>query len=148
MDQFVSKLRIYTISDQDDAGPWLRKEFPKLFYIVSPSDQTYHQYHLATWTGISGDTHYKNGPGYLMDLVSNDWLTTNVRESHGPLGALYPKWACIMEGDTPSYLGLINNGLGSHISPSYGGWGGRYQLSTPPQEPHEIWTNTDDTFEC
>ncbi len=33
---FVSKLRVYTISDQDDSGPWIRKTFPTLFYIVSP----------------------------------------------------------------------------------------------------------------
>jgi len=26
--QLVAKLRVYTISDQDDAGPWLRREFP------------------------------------------------------------------------------------------------------------------------
>jgi hypothetical protein len=30
-------MRVYTISDQDDSGPWLRREFPGLFYIVSPS---------------------------------------------------------------------------------------------------------------
>ena len=36
----------------------------------------------------------------------------------------YP--CCIHEGDTPSFLGLINNGLASAMSPTYGGWGGRY----------------------
>ncbi|MAF11221.1 hypothetical protein CMK11_12285, partial [Candidatus Poribacteria bacterium] len=34
--EFVSKLRVYTISDQDDSAPWIRREFPSLFYIVSP----------------------------------------------------------------------------------------------------------------
>lgn len=28
--EFVSKLRVYTISDQDDAGPWIRQTFPNL----------------------------------------------------------------------------------------------------------------------
>ena len=37
VDKFVSKLRISSISDQDDAGPWIRREFPNLFYIVQPS---------------------------------------------------------------------------------------------------------------
>lgn len=32
----AAKLRVYTISDQDDSGAWLRREFPELFYIVSP----------------------------------------------------------------------------------------------------------------
>ena len=39
-DKFVSKLRVYSISDQDNAGAWIRREFPKLFYIVSPSNPT------------------------------------------------------------------------------------------------------------
>ena len=34
--KFVVKIRVYTISDQDDSGPWMRKNFPGLFYIVSP----------------------------------------------------------------------------------------------------------------
>ena len=34
---FVSQLRVYAISDQDDSGPWIRGEFPDLSYIVSPS---------------------------------------------------------------------------------------------------------------
>lgn len=35
--ELIDRLRVYTISDQDDAGPWLRREFPGLSYIVSPS---------------------------------------------------------------------------------------------------------------
>src|SRR5262249_682240 len=48
--KFVAKLRVYSISDQDDAGPWIRKEFPDLFYIVSPSTANSEQYAYATWT--------------------------------------------------------------------------------------------------
>jgi hypothetical protein len=147
VDAFVAKLRVYAISDQDDAGAWLRKEFPQLFYVVSPSDQTSDDYHLATWSGISGDEHYGNGPGYQLDLVSNAWLEANVRNGHGALGQLYPAWKYIMEGDTPSFLGLVDNGLGSSTLPSYGGWGGRYALGKPSGETREIWTNASDTFE-
>jgi len=35
--KLVARLRVYTISDQDDAAPWLRREFTYFFYIVSPS---------------------------------------------------------------------------------------------------------------
>jgi hypothetical protein len=35
--RFVAKLRVYTISDQDDSGPWIRKNFPGLFYVASPA---------------------------------------------------------------------------------------------------------------
>lgn len=141
LDRLVAKLRVYTISDQDDAGPWLRREFPKLFYIVSPGGN----YGRATWSGISGDRHYKNGPGHKFQLVDNPWLAENVIKNHGPLGALYPKVAYIMEGDTPSFLGLINNGLGWHVSPAYGGWGGRYALHQPGGETRPIWTNNQDS---
>jgi len=140
MEKLLSKLRVYTISDQDDAGKWIRKEFPSLSYIVTPSD-SWKEYYKATWTGISGDRHYKNGPMYHFELVDNPWLTENIIENHGPLGKLYPKVAYIMEGDTPSFLGLIENGLGWSVSPSFGGWGGRYILYKSYAETRPIWTN-------
>ena len=146
-DKFVAKIRVYTISDQDDSGPWLRREFPKLFYIVTPSNQSYNEYRLATWTGISGERRYKfAAPPSYFDWISNQWLVTNVIKDHGPLGAMYPKWKYIMEGDTPSYLNLIDNGLCGDLSPEYGGWGGRYKLSTPKGETRPIWTNSADTL--
>ena len=141
--RLIAKLRVYAISDQDDAGPWLRREFPDLFYVVSPSDQGHKDYGRATWTGIAGDKHYRNGPRHKFALVDNPWLEKNVIRDHGPLGALYPKVAYIMEGDTPAFLGLVNNGLGWHESPSYGGWGGRYVHATFPGEPRPCWTNND-----
>jgi len=143
--RLVARLRVYTISDQDDAGPWLRREFPGLFYIVSPSTTDWKEYWRATWTGISGDRHYKNGPGYKFHLVDNPWLEENVIQNHGPLGALYPKLAFIMEGDTPSFLGLVDNGLGWAESPGYGGWGGRYALYQASGETRSIWTNNQDS---
>lgn len=143
LDAFVSKLRVYTISDQDNSGPWLRATFPKLFYIVTPSTVDYREYYKATWTGISGDRRYKNGPMHEFELVDNPWLEANIIQGHGPLGALYPKLAYIMEGDTPSFFNLIDNGLGSRISPAYGGWGGRYVLYACYGETRPIWTNAE-----
>ena len=139
--KLMARLRVYAISDQDDAGPWLRREFPKLFYIVSPSDTGWKQYYRATWTGISGDRHYKNGPRVNVELVENPWLIKNIIKNHGPLGALYPKVTYIMEGDTPSFLGLIENGLGWSVSPAYGGWAGRYVRCQPDSETRPIWTD-------
>lgn len=140
--RFVEKLKVYTISDQDDAGPWIRAHFPGIFYIVNPSAESWLEYYRATWTGISGDRHYKNAPLYKFELVDNPWLEENIIKNHGPLGALYPKLEYIMEGDTPSFIGLINNGLGSSISPAYGGWSGRYDYFQPYGEKSKIWTST------
>ena len=142
LNQFVSKLRVYTISDQDDSGRWIRNNFPGIFYIVSPSAESWLEYYRATWTGISGDRHYKNGPLYKFHMVDNPWLEEHIINGHGPLGEQYPKLEYIMEGDTPSFLGLINNGLGSALTPAYGGWGGRYDLFQSYAEVAPIWTNT------
>jgi hypothetical protein len=141
LDAFVSRLRVYTISDQDNSGRWMRITFPNLFYIVTPSQVGHHEYYKATWTGISGDRHYKNGPMHKFELVDNPWLEQNIIKGHGPLGALYPKLEYIMEGDTPSFIGLISNGLGSRKSPSYGGWSGRYVLCQTYAETRPIWTS-------
>ena len=46
--RLIAKLRVYTISDQDDSGAWLRREFPNLFYIVSTGP-----YSNGSWTGMS-----------------------------------------------------------------------------------------------
>jgi Protein of unknown function (DUF1593) len=145
VDKFVGKLRISSISDQDDAGPWIRREFPNLFYIVQPSSPDGGQYYYATWTGISGDAYYRNGAGADFTTVTNEWLEANIR-SKGPLGKLYPRFMFIMEGDTPSFLGLIDNGLNSWRRPDWGGWGGRYIYRQPYGETHPIWTQGGDEF--
>ena len=143
--KFVAKLRVYSISDQDDAGPWIRREFPDLFYIVRPSLTNGEEYYYATWTGISGDVYYRNGDGADFSTVTNAWLDANIR-GKGPLGKQYPKFAFIMEGDTPSFLGLINNGLASWWNPGWGGWGGRYVFRQPYGDTRSIWTQGGDLF--
>lgn len=143
--RLVDKLRVYSISDQDDAGPWLRREFPELFYIVSPSSQDGGDYARATWTGIAGDEYYRNGAGADFTTVSNEWLDEHVR-SVGGLGARYPEYLFIMEGDTPSFLGLIPNGLQSGDHPNWGGWGGRYLKRIPSGETRPAWTQGGDSF--
>ncbi|HVU33560.1 MAG TPA: nucleoside hydrolase-like domain-containing protein [Opitutaceae bacterium] len=150
LDTFVSRLRVYTISDQDDTGPWLRKTFPKLFYIVSPGFNAGGAYHHATWSGISGDEFHGRFTGADFSLVSNEWLDRNIR-SKGPLGAVYPRWKFLMEGDTPSFLYLVDNGLGDPEHPDWGSWGGRYEDYTPrtqkwfaEPETRPIWTDAED----
>jgi hypothetical protein len=145
VDTFVSRLRVYAISDQDDAGPWIRREFPSLVYVASPSTQDGEEYAYATWTGISGDRFYKNAPGADFTTFSDEWIDANVR-ARGPLGALYPHPCCIHEGDTPSFLGLIDNGLASAMSPAYGGWGGRYVWRQPSGETRPFWTQGGDSY--
>lgn len=148
--RFVSRLRVYTISDQDDAGPWIRRTFPKLFYIVSPGFHPLGGYHHATWTGISGDRFHGRFVGADAAIVDNQWLDTFIR-SKGPLGAQYPRTKFLMEGDSPSFLYLIDNGLGDPERPDWGSWGGRYEYYVPPfrkwhleAETRPIWSDAVD----
>jgi hypothetical protein len=149
--RLTAKLRIYTISDQDDSGIWIRNNFLDLFYIVSPGDD----YGSATWNAINSIIN-----GINNEKISNTWLAQNIQQGHGSLGAAYPDVAWGMEGDTPSWLSLIPNGLNEAEHPEWGGWGGRYELYNPdfatqkkggsgvPFEPEtrEIWTNAVDTY--
>ena len=148
--EFVTKLRVYAISDQDNSGPWIRKEFPDLFYIVTPGVNAGGGFHHSTWIAIGGDKFHGRFGGADFSLVTNEWLDRNIRRK-GPLGAVYPHWEFMMEGDTPSFFNLINNGLSDPEHPEWGGWGGRYELYTPrtegwflEPETRPIWTNVQD----
>jgi hypothetical protein len=121
--RLMSRLRVYAISDQDDSGAWIRNNFPDIFYIASVHG--WNQYGLAAWTGISGDKFYgfdQGGPDFTK--MEKSWIKENIQI--GPLGQAYPDYQFIPEGDTPTFLYLIQNGLGISEFPEYGSWGGRY----------------------
>ncbi|OAL45739.1 DUF1593-domain-containing protein [Pyrenochaeta sp. DS3sAY3a] len=121
--RLLSRLRVYAISDQDDTGAWIRNNFPDVFYIASVHG--WNQYGMAAWTGISGEKYYgfdQGGPDFSK--MEKSWIKENIQI--GPLGSAYPDYLFIPEGDTPTFLYLIQNGLGVPDSPSYGSWGGRY----------------------
>ncbi|KAF2024057.1 DUF1593-domain-containing protein [Setomelanomma holmii] len=121
--RLLSRIRIYAISDQDDTGAWIRNSFPDVFYIASVHG--WNQYGMAAWTGISGDRYYGfdvGGPDFTK--MEKSWIKENIQI--GPLGSAYPEYLFIPEGDTPTFLYLIQNGLGVPECPEYGSWGGRY----------------------
>ena len=51
-----------------------------------------------------------------------------------------------MEGDTPAFFSLLNNGLASYRNPGWGGWGGRYIFRQPSAELQPSWTQGGDLF--
>jgi hypothetical protein len=121
VDRFLAKLRVHSIGDQDSTGPWIREQFPGLYTI------TQHRAYRGMYRG--GD----------VALASSEWVRKNIH-GHGPLGDLYPDydggdiWTStlggvrgIKEGDTPSFLSLVPNGLGDAERPSLGSWGGRFE---------------------
>lgn len=100
---FLSKLRLFDILGQDDAGAWIAKNFPNVFYIRATK--------VYNWQPPKNGTYQKN------DI-----------QSHGPLGAVYPdtKWAT--EGDTPAFMHVYPNGLNDPEQIDQGSWGGRFSF--------------------
>jgi hypothetical protein len=111
---FLRKFRVYTITDQDkdwgakvpfeiSSHQWLRREFERdLMFIWDESAWLYHC-----------DAGKKNWGQYETDI-----------QGRGHLGKLYPKYKYGVEGDTPSFLYVLPNGLNHPEQPGFGGWGG------------------------
>ncbi|WP_414663009.1 DUF1593 domain-containing protein [Horticoccus sp. 23ND18S-11] len=123
--EFVRKVRVYDINDQDGIAAWLRAEFPGLTYILAQApagrdkrDGVYRGMYLT------GD----------VALTSREWIDANVR-SRGPLGALYPvkTWTdpnphgCLKEGDTPAWFFFLPRGGNDPADPTKPGWGGEFE---------------------
>jgi hypothetical protein len=125
---FISKLRIYLICRQDNTADWLLDTFPSLFIILSEKN-----YKGMFW----------NSPGSNPALSDLEWTNENLRQGHGPLGAVYPKsgWnheaPGVWEGDTPSYLHLVSavRGVNDPEKPDEGGWGGVF-VQPDPEKNH------------
>ena len=77
--RLVGKLRVYSISDQDDAGRVDAAGVSRPVYIVMPSTQDGNEYYFATWMGISSDAYYAKDVGADPSEVTNAWLDENIR---------------------------------------------------------------------
>ncbi len=122
--EFVSKLRVYDIADQDGIADWMRAEFPGMHYILSKAPPGSDK-RLASFRGmyLTGDE----------SLTGKQWISENVL-SRGPLGSLYPTktWTapnpngCMKEGDTPSWFFFLPLGGNTPEDPTNPGWGGQF----------------------
>ena len=127
--QFLQKIRFYTITDQDrdqrtpfdiSSHQWMRQQFGRsLFFIWDES----------AWA-------YQNGTG------KREWETyvANIQQ-HGHLGDAYPKYKYGVEGDTPSFLYVLPNGLNMPENPGFGGWGGYFEWGVTEDKTTEAYTN-------
>ena len=110
---FKKKIRVHSIADQDRTAGWVKSNHPDVFWLYSS----------GLFRGI-----WKAGD---QSLVSPQWLERNVRSAHGPLGAIYPAKAAgktgVKEGDTPSFLYVLDSGLSDPEKPGWGNWGGRFR---------------------
>ena len=109
-------------------------------YLISQQDHTYKDYIVKKWPQIqtlicNSSTYgaiayrwYNYQTVEQQSYFNKDWTTRNILKNHGPLCNLYKakNGGFRSEGDSPSYLHLIDVGLGNLINPEYGGWGGRF----------------------
>lgn len=133
---FLHKLRVYTITDQDrsykggtpfdiSSHQWMRREFKKdLFFIWDE----------CAWK-------FQNGTG------KKNWeqYATHIQD-HGLLGSMYPKYKYGVEGDTPSFLYVLPNGLNFPEHPGWGSWGGYFEWGPGPDQETYAYTNHKDPF--
>ena len=108
--KFVAKIRIYDVLGQDDAGAWIAKSFPEIFYIRNTE--------IYGW-----------GPG-------DEWIKDNV-QSRKPLGGCYPDRIWASEGDSPSFLYVYANGL--NVPDSLASVDGEADLKWNVLQVYEEW---------
>ncbi|MDN3690703.1 DUF1593 domain-containing protein [Cyclobacterium jeungdonense] len=122
---FCRKIQVHAIGDQDGHREYLLEEFKELNFIANG----------YAWYGFTGVRElsafrgmYMTGDQHMQD---GDWIRANIH-GNGPLSDRYQLHGHgtngMKEGDSPSFLGLIGNGLNIPDRPDWGGWGGRYRL--------------------
>ncbi len=137
-DYAVSRIRIYCIWYQDGGGSWIQKNVPGAYiYEAYGWDDV--------WDYESYDHARKQGrvsasPPAIQEYMKDAWVNEHVKNGHGPLGAMTPQ-KYISEGDTPSFLNLINNGLAADLDYTLGGWGGR-SAHDDPNFPNHVTDKT------
>jgi len=128
----VSRIRIYCIWYQDGGGGWIQTNIPQACI-----NEAYRWHDVWDYQSISDNPKHKPSanPTEIQAYMGANWLAANVKTGHGPLGALYPQ-NYVSEGDTPSFLDLINNGLDAWQDYTLGGWGGRSAHDNPAFPNH------------
>ena len=146
-DKVSKKAVIYAILDQDATyKEYIAKSWPDIRVV-------YNAKQFASF--CPGYVGMKYVPKPLQKYFQGSWLKPNIIQ--GPLLSEYMTWGdgrklagdpedvfgdmaaaqkkgfaqydLISEGDTPSFLYLVNNGLRSVENPANGGWGGRFVQS-------------------
>ncbi|EPR71474.1 putative protein-signal peptide and transmembrane prediction [Cyclobacterium qasimii M12-11B] len=127
LDHFCSKIQVHAIGDQDGHRDYILKNFKSLRFIASG----------YAWYGFTGVVQLSSFRGMYMtgnqQMQDAEWVKTNIH-GNGPLSDRYQLNGHgtdgMKEGDSPSFLGLIGNGLNVPEHPEWGGWGGRYRQLT------------------
>jgi hypothetical protein len=128
---FLHKIPTYAITDQDrsykggtpyniSSHQWMRKEFEKDLLFL---------WDECAWK-YQNSTGKKNWDEYARHI-----------QNHGNLGKVYPKYKYGVEGDTPSFLYVMPNGLNNPLVPNQVSWGGYFEWGICPDDSTFAYTN-------
>ena len=132
--KFVRKFRIYTITDQDmqynmrmdraySSHMWLRREFKDDLQFI---------WDEGTWQE-------------QCELGKQNWAQHQQNiQTKGELGKEYPNYKWGVEGDTPSFLYVLPNGLNNPEDPSQAGWAGYHERGICADSLTTAWTSWQD----
>lgn len=129
--KFLHKVPTYAITDQDrsykggtpyniSSHQWMRSEFEKDLLFL---------WDECAWK-------YQNGTG----KTNWDEYALHI-QNHGNLGKVYPKYKFGVEGDTPSFLYVMPNGLNDPLIPNQVSWGGYFEWGISPDDSTFAYTN-------
>ena len=129
--KFVRKFRLFTITDQDmdyahrmdrarSSHMWLRKEFKDDLQFIWDEGAWQEQCEL-------GKQHWA--------------LHQQNIQGKGALGKEYPNYKWGVEGDTPSFLYVMPNGLNDPEDPTEAGWAGYHERGICPDSLTTAWTS-------
>ena len=128
---FVRKFRIYTITDQDmqysmrmnraySSHMWMRRSFMDDLLFIWDESAWLNQNELGK----------QNWAKYAEQI-----------QGKGEMGKVYPTYKWGVEGDTPSFLHLMPNGLNNPEDPTQVGWGGYHTFALCADSTTFAWTN-------
>lgn len=128
---FLHKIRLYTITDQDmvwamrenlaySSHQWMRREFADDLKLV-----------------------WDEGAWQLQcELGKECWQKIQQHiQGHATMGKQYPNYKYGVEGDTPSFLNVIPNGLHNPEEPMQAGWGGYHTWALTKDSTTYAWTS-------
>ena len=128
---FLHKFRVYTITDQDmvyamrmnraySSHMWMRREFKDDLKFI---------WDEGTWQ-------------LQCELGKQEWKKhQEMIQGHGALGAIYPNYKWGVEGDTPSFLHIMPNGLNDPEDPTQAGWAGCHKFGMCADSLTYAWTS-------
>lgn len=129
--RFLKKLRLFTITDQDmvwamrenlsySSHQWMRREFKDDLLFV-----------------------WDEGAWQLQcELGKVNWKDFQAQiQGHATLGKHYPDYKYGVEGDTPSFLNVIPNGLHNPENPEEVGWGGYHRFGISKDNETYAWNS-------